>query len=124
MCCVAANVKNAFTSANYSTGRREWWWGACESGVHHDKEARTSNRPEYRGVSGARSADLTARHEVPWESRSWQCILQDQLGGHAQSKEERGEGGGEGRIGFTSQASSTAISLSTATTGLSTRSVG
>ena len=78
---------------------------------------RTSNKPEYRAASGARSADLTARHEVPFESRSWQWVLQDQLGGHAHRA-------GRGRIRFTSHASSTAISLSTASTGFSTRAVG
>jgi hypothetical protein len=55
--------------------------------------ARTSNKPEYRAVSGAESADLMARHETPWESSSWQCFLRDQLGVHAQSGKD-----GWGRI--------------------------
>lgn len=64
--------------------RREWSTGY--PGRSGGVEARTSNKPEYRAVSGAGSADLIARHETPLESSNWRCVLRDQLGGqHAQS---------------------------------------
>lgn len=59
------------------------------------KQRRTSNKPEYRGVSGSGSVDLTARHEAPWESRSWQWYPP---GSARRACTERRDGNGEDEL--------------------------
>ena len=92
--CVGSRQKSRTHSRLQTMYRRaqrcEWSTGIFDRGGEKGEcefEARTSNKPEYRAVSGSGSgsADLIARHEAPRESSSWQCFLQDQLGGHAQS---------------------------------------
>ena len=77
--CVGSRQKSRTHSRLQTMDRRarrhEWSTGILDrqgGEWEGEFEPRTSNKPEYRAVSGAGSADLIARHETPWESSSWQ----------------------------------------------------
>lgn len=106
VCRVAANVRNAFTSANWmfmiNLHRSTSWWTT----------SLTSKRPVY-GVSGAPEdgADLTARHRMSRESSNCDYMCFCDL---CTLSTIRGSP--------TSHASSTVVSASTSTIGQSTKS--